>query len=310
MAYSSSFLSIDLHIHSTASDGSLSPGEILLRASAAGLYALAITDHDTLDGVREVMAGGIPDSPCFVTGVEISSAPHPDIPCRGSLHILGYGIDVTHQGLSDQLSSLQQARAGRNPAIIEKLNRMGIAVTIEEVEAVAKGGQAGRPHVADVLVRKGLVRDIDEAFNRYLGVGKPAYVDKYRVPFKEAVSLIHSAGGVAVLAHPGLVHPLGSMPVEGLIGRLAEEGLDGLEVYYPEHDAGRTMEFERLADRLGLLMTGGTDFHGELKPSIEIGYGDGGFSVPDRCFHDLVSRLNRDTDADPRSTARLKTRRA
>jgi hypothetical protein len=100
------------------------------------------------------------------------------------------------------------------------------------------------------------------------------------------------------------------MPVEGLIGRLAEEGLDGLEVYYPEHDAGRTMEFERLADRLGLLMTGGTDFHGELKPSIEIGYGDGEFSVPDRCFHDLVSRLNRDTDADPRSTARLKTRRA
>lgn len=291
MASSSSHLTVDLHIHSTASDGSLPPGEILARACKTGLAAISITDHDTVDGVRAALAAGIPDDLGFVTGVEISAAPHPAYPCQGSLHILGYGIAIDHAGLAAQLTKLQKARESRNPTIIAKLNRLGIDITLTEVLEASGTGQSGRPHIATVMVQKGYATDVDDAFDRYLGTGKPAYVDKYRTPCADAIAMIREAGGAAVLAHPGLIQPVGDWSLEAMVTVLTDMNLEGIEVYYPEHGPLQTRALLDLADRLGLLVTGGTDFHGDIKPEIEIGRAPGGFTVPIRCFQNLEATV-------------------
>ena len=283
--------SIDLHLHSTASDGTLTPEEIIVRACRLGLAAVAITDHDTVDGVRQVLQNGIPQAISYLTGVEVSTAAPPGLPCRGSLHLLGYGFRPDDPALSRQLKKLQDARRNRNPRIIAKLQALGIDIQMEELPPDDNAQQTGRPHIARLLMEKGVVANFDDAFERFLGNDAPAYVDKYRIAIRDAIQLIRQAGGIPVLAHPALIHSIGNWPLTDLLAELQSAGLMGLEAYYPEHSAAQTQQFLALAKQYGLLVTGGTDFHGAIKPGIEMGSGDGSFHVPFDVYQQLVARL-------------------
>jgi hypothetical protein len=284
---------IDLHVHTTASDGSLTPTEIIALARREGLEAVAITDHDTVAGVCDALEAGIPPGLGFLTGIEISAARPAGLPGNGSLHILGYGITPDHPSLQQQLAALQAARRDRNPEILRRLARLGMPLTMEDVWAAAGGGgQIGRPHIAAALVAKGYAGSIDEAFDGFLAVGKAAYVDKYRLPCGQAIGLIRAAGGAAFLAHPGLLKLTTTQAYESLVTALADQGLEGIEVFYPEHDADQTAFYADLARRSGLLMSGGTDFHGTAKPGIRLGRGQGSFRVGLDIYHGLCARLN------------------
>ncbi len=284
-------VSIDLHIHSTASDGTLTPEEIVARACRLGLAAIAITDHDTVDGVQQLLQNGIPRELPFLTGVELSTAAPPGFPCRGSLHLLGYGFRPDDPPLSRQLHKLQEARRNRNPFIIAKLQDLGIDITMEELATGDSLQQTGRPHIARLLWEKGIVATFDEAFERFIGNDAPAYVDKYRIEIRDAIQLIRQAGGIPVLAHPALIHPIGNWQLADLLAELQSFGLLGLEAYYPEHSKAQTQQFLALAEHHRLLVTGGTDFHGAIKPDIEMGSADGGFQVPFNVYEQLVARL-------------------
>jgi hypothetical protein len=285
---SNSIPGIDLHIHSTASDGTLTPAEILALAEKLHLSAIAITDHDTIEGSRAALDIGIPDGLEFLTGVEISANPPPTCPCSGSLHILGYGIDLKHVAFNAALSKLQEARKNRTPRIISILNELGIALTAKDIRLKPGQNQHGRPHIAEAMVKKGIVSSINEAFDKYLGTGRPAYVDKYRLASHEAISLILAAGGIPVLAHPVLIKFKGDASLEGLIGTLKAMGLKGLEVFYSEHSAILRAAYTACAKRHGLLITGGTDFHGSLKPDIQLGCGRGDLHIPYEVYSQLT----------------------
>lgn len=282
---------IDLHIHSTASDGSLTPREILDLARRLDLGAVAITDHDTLAGSQEALSGGIPAGCGFLTGIEISTQPPPEYPAAGSFHVLGYGIRLDDPALNSTVSRLQQARNNRNPCIIDKLNALGLPVSLQEAAACGSDSQLGRPHIAEALVRKGLVGSIQEAFDRYLGTGKPAYVDKYRIACQQAIALIGAAGGVAVLAHPGLLQTHRGPGFETLLDALIDMGLRGIEVAYSDHSPELTAYYHELAQRRRLIKTGGTDFHGSLKPDVRLGAGRGGLRVPFDWYQELLRHI-------------------
>ena len=282
--------SIDLHIHSRASDGTLSPAEIIALASSLNLGAVSITDHDSIAGSREALLGGIPDSLGFLTGVEISAEPPPSYPGAGSIHILGYGFRLDDPDLNRALEKLQDSRRGRNPEIIARLNKLGIAIRIEEVEREAADGQPGRPHIAKLLIKKGVAKSMDDAFDRYLGNGRPAYVDKFRIESSQAIELINAAGGIPVLAHPCLLELERVEQLEDLLLEMMSMGLKGLEVYYPLNTPPQTMQYSDLAARHRLLMTGGTDFHGDIQPDIQLGSGKGDFHVPFGLYEKLIER--------------------
>jgi len=282
-------VNIDLHIHTSASDGTFSAAEVLKLAEAQGLGAIAITDHDTLEGARTALQIGIPPGLEFLTGVEISATPPAAFAISGSFHILGYAIDLSHSELNQTLIRLQNARRRRNPAILEKLRSLNIHITLEEVEKAASGDQVGRPHIARVLVDRHCADSIDDAFDRYLGRGKPAYVDKFRIGCSEAITLIRRAGGLPVLAHPILLNLTDDRVMENLIIHLKSMGLGGLEIYYPEHTETQAAFYACLARRHHLLMTGGTDFHGALKPEIRLGSGKGNLAVPFELFEAIRS---------------------
>ena len=283
------FARIDLHIHSSASDGTLSPSEILARACHLKLKAIAITDHDTIEGSRAALSLGIPPAIQFLTGVEISATPPSLFPLSGSFHILGYAIRLDDAVLETTLKKLQAARKSRNPQIIKRLNELGIDLTLEELNAEFNDGQLGRPHIAQLMVKKGYVRSIDEAFDEFISNGKPAYIDKFRLDCSEAIDTIRGAGGFAVLAHPFLLEKDSTDIIEDLVVHLKKKGLQGLEVYYPTHTPEETEHFAEIARRHGLLITGGTDFHGAVNPDIEMGYGNGTFYVPEELYEKIVS---------------------
>lgn len=280
---------IDLHIHSTASDGSLSPLEILTLAQKLNLGAIAITDHDTIKGSKDALACGIPPSVKFLTGVEISASPPPFFHCPGSFHILGYAINIDDPVLNHTLALLQDSRKNRNPLILELLNRMGVELTLEEVLNEVGECQVGRPHIASLMLKKGFVQSIGEAFDNYLAKGKPAYVDKYRIDCARAIEIILDAGGIPVLAHPFLLQIKNDEVLEDLIITLSKMGLKGIEVYYPEHSPERIAHYAVLANRHGLLMTGGTDFHGSITPEIKMGSGKGNLFIPYELYEKLIS---------------------
>ena len=280
--------SIDLHIHTTASDGTLTPQEIISYAHQLKLKAIAITDHDTVAGSREALRNGIPPSIKFLTGVEISATPPPFYPGSGSFHLLGYSIRLNDPILNQTLEKLQQARKNRNPTIISRLNKLGISITLDEVRKEAGEGQLGRPHIGQLMVKKGVVPSIDAAFDQFLGNGRPAYVDKQRVECFKAIEMIRDAGGVPVLAHPGLLDYRDENHLDELIANLKIAGIEGLEVYYSEHTPNQTRLYTALAHRHGLLMTGGSDFHGDIQPEIEMGSGRGDLIVPYELFERLI----------------------
>jgi predicted metal-dependent phosphoesterase TrpH len=273
---------VDLHVHSTASDGSLSPLKIIERAKEIGLRAVAITDHDTIEGSAEAL--GYPPLPSLeiLSGIEISA----HVP-SGTMHILGYLLRLDDSSLRQTLKRVQEARANRNIKIVERLQELGVPIQYHELTAVSGGGQIGRPHIAQVLVHKGAARSVNEAFKRFLRKGGVAYVSRYRLLPGEAIQMILRAGGVPVLSHPFTLDVKDEGDLEDLLVDLKGVGLKGMEVYYPEHGPERTTQYERLARRHGLVMTGGTDFHGEAKPRVQMGIGRGDLRIP----YQLVEKL-------------------
>jgi predicted metal-dependent phosphoesterase TrpH len=253
----------------------MSPSEIVRYAKGKGLQAIAITDHDTIDGLGEGLEEGEKIAFEVIPGIEISAEHSP-----GSMHLLGYFIDVHHPLLNEKLKYLQKARAERNPKMIEKLNRLGIDIIYEEVLRASGGGQVGRPHFAQVLMEKHYVRSFQEAFDRFLKKGAPAYVDKFRFTPKEAIHFINEAKGVAVLAHPNTLGLNGYLELENLLLQLVKDGLKGIEVYYPEHSSLEIAQYKTLSERYNLLTTGGTDYHGIQKDGLEIGEGKGEMKLP------------------------------
>jgi predicted metal-dependent phosphoesterase TrpH len=287
-------VNIDLHIHSDASDGTHTPPDILEMARQAGLAAISITDHDTVAGVQQALAHGIPKTIRFLTGIEISAAPPEGFSLGGSFHLLGYGFRPNDSDLNRTLTVLQEARRSRYPRIIDRLNEMGIRLSVEDVShRFDAQSQIGRPHIARLLVDRGVADSIDDAFDRFLGKGQPAFVDKRRIPCREAIVMIRNAGGVAALAHPSLLTLPETVDIADVVGELASQGLQGIEVEYPGHAPAQKNAYRALARRHGLLMTGGSDFHGNVKPEIRMGTGRGDLAVPFRFYEEIVRRIRR-----------------
>jgi predicted metal-dependent phosphoesterase TrpH len=243
---------VDLHVHSTCSDGLAQPAAGMEAAKQSGLAAVALTDHDTLAGIPEAAARAEALELPFVPGIEFSA--YDD---AGSTHILGYYVDSGDRELGEHLSSALESRKQRAEKMVAALNGLGLDVSMEEVSAQASaGGLIARPHVARALVNGGWVRSYNEAFNRFLAAGQPAYVPTRRIGPPAAIELIHGAGGLAVLAHGGKTHS------EAAIRGLVDAGLDGLEVLHPDHGPYEVQRLRKLAAELRLLETGGSDWHG------------------------------------------------
>ena len=278
---------IDLHTHSTFSDGSLTPAELVERAQQRGLYALALTDHDTLNGIPAFEEACRSRSFRGIRGVEISVESS-----AGSIHMLGYMPDPANPELNGALQRIRDGRAERNTQILHKLNSLGMKLTMEEVASYAGSDVVGRPHFAQALLAKGHVKSTRDAFDLYLGKGKAAYCERFRFEPEDAIAFIAGAGGVPVLAHPCTVKlPAGQ--VKDFVQRLRDVGLQGIEAYYPEHSREQEKAYLALAGELGLLATGGSDFHGTVTPKLELGTGFGGLRVPDEVADRLLERARR-----------------
>jgi 3',5'-nucleoside bisphosphate phosphatase len=275
---------IDLHCHSTASDGTLSPTQVVQLAVDSGLSALALTDHDTVGGVAAAAAKerGID----FLPGIEISC----DFRAPGTMHILGYGVDSNSPVLTEMTRQLIEGRDNRNPKIIQRLQELGVAITMDELNAEAAGGTVGRPHIAAILVRKGYVSSIKQAFNEYLAPGGKAYFDKERLSSAQALQMIRDSGGLPVLAHPIQLRCDNDAELETVVKNLVDQGLVGIEVFHSDHDAAWVAKAEALATKYNLLRTGGSDFHGSNKKDIPLGLVRGN-RVPRRFYDALVERL-------------------
>ncbi len=277
---------VDLHVHTTHSDGTLTPRQVVEAAARLGLRALAVTDHDSVDGNPEALAAGRELGVPVLPGVELS------VRWQGiTFHLLGYGVARLSPDVVRTFRRLIESRNARNPRMVERLRALGIEITLEEVEAVAPGHVVGRPHFAQVLVRKGVVRSVQEAFDRLIGRGQPAYVDKERLPPAEACRLIRKAGGLPVLAHPGLLEEKHPAFVPRLVEHLLDHGLAGIEAYYSRHTPDQVARYRALARTHGLLVTGGSDFHQPDGEGPRLGTGFGSLNVPDACYEALVQRL-------------------
>lgn len=254
---------VDLHLHSTASDGAFPPEEVVARASAAGLKAMALTDHDTLAGVPAAIAAGTRLGIRVISGCEFSTtAPW------GEMHVLGYFLPVGWGPLEQFLSRCRADRERRGADIVVRLNTLGVALTLDDVLAESRGGAVGRPHVARALLRTGLVRSVQEAFDRYIGWHKPAFVEKRLPTFVEVADLVHAGGGVLSAAH------LKDRGTRNILAGLKTQGLDAVETRHPVHDPDMRARLTEIARQLGLHPSGGSDWHGDdssLPPSGQIG---------------------------------------
>jgi hypothetical protein len=288
---------IDLHTHSTASDGSCTPERLIDLALRLGLSALALTDHDTLDGVAAARARCAGSDLSFYAGVEIEIdrdaaveppagvTPRPS-ESSGEFHLLGLGLSEHRQELEEALGRLREARHARNVRMVEKLQKDGIPVSMEELKEIAGGKIVSRAHFARLFVRKKIVNSIDAAFSRLIGKGQSYYEPRACLALGEAALLIHRAGGVAVVAHPvslGLKGP----ELRQFLSSCKDQGIDGLEVWHPNHKLAECRQFQRLADGLGLLVTGGSDFHGEHMPQRKLGCAAAGRVIPDELLASL-----------------------
>jgi 3',5'-nucleoside bisphosphate phosphatase len=257
---------IDLHSHTTASDGSCTPTELVLLAKQVGLSALGVSDHDTTDGLAEASAAAEEQGLELVPGIEISV----DY-AHGEFHLLGYYVDYRNEAFTSRIRYLQENRFNRNGVMLQKMQAMGFEITMEEIVAESGGGQVGRPHMARALMKKGYVSSVQEAFDEYLADGKPLHVPKVKLAPVEAIELVHSARGAAVLAHPKYMEFPTEEELAAEIGRLKDAGLDGLECYYSQHTEAETQQYLELARRFGLVVSGGSDFHGVSKPNVPLG---------------------------------------
>jgi len=272
---------IDLHTHTTASDGTLSPAELVLAAKEAGLKAVALTDHDTVDGLAEGLAQGERIGMEVIGGCELS-ATHGKL----RMHILGLFLPPRPEKLIRTMRELVEHRHNRNRLIVEKLNSLGLEITYEEVKAIAGQGSVGRPHIAKALLDRGHVDKLQQAFDVYLSAKGKAYVPKKVLEAGDAIKLLKESGGTVILAHPCMLG-MSLVELEALIRELAAYGLDGIEAYYSMHSPSKTRNYLELAHKLGLAVSGGSDFHGDPKPDIKLGTGTGELNIPYKVLDDL-----------------------
>lgn len=270
---------IDLHSHTTHSDGTCSPEELIAEARRVGVRTLAITDHDTFSGYDEAAAHARESGVELLCGIELSTKLHGE-----SAHLLGYFFDHGRMGgLRTWVLEMQASRRERNVRLVERLQGLGLEITLAEAEARGRV-QTGRPHFARILMEKGYVKTIQQAFDDYLAENAPGYVDRHEPQFMDAVQRIREAGGIASMAHPVRL----KADLAALFPQLRDAGLNAIEVYHSDHSAGNAATYLALAARHGLLVTGGSDFHGTVKPGIALGTGRGGnVSVP----ADVLRRL-------------------
>ncbi|MDD7194350.1 MAG: PHP domain-containing protein [Clostridiaceae bacterium] len=264
---------IDLHTHSLKSDGSMTPAEVVREAKRAGLAAIALSDHDTVDGIREAVAEG------EKIGVEVIPAIEFSVQSKTETHILGYFIDIENPDLLKTLKEVVDLRIERNYVTCQRLNELGFDITIEEVRALAPNNFVGRAHFARVLMDKGYTKSVKEGFDLYMTSGKYAYCEKQRLTARDAVELIGKCGGISFLAHPHLTK-LGDDELKEFLKELKGFGLSGLEGYYTDYTPEMQEKYQAMARELGLLISGGTDFHAAMKPHISIGTGLGNMKIP------------------------------
>lgn len=276
---------IDLHTHSTASDGSMTPAELVRHAKASGLRAMALSDHDTVDGVDEAMAAG------HESGIEVIPAIELSAVSATETHILGYFIDPHAPSLTSALDRIRAIRVERLTETCGMLRDHGIDVSIDEVRAIAGGGVLCRAHIARIMTDKGYAASPRDAFNRWLNVGCPCYSETQAITDEEAISLIRSAGGDAYLAHLHLTK-LPDDELDAFVTRLASAGLSGIEGYYTDYTADMAKKYRALAKKYGLAISGGTDFHGSFKPHIAIGRGLGNMEIPYTVLAEMKKRHN------------------
>ena len=271
---------IDLHTHSTQSDGSMSPDELVRHAFEAGIQAIALTDHDSMRGVRTAIEQGRSLGIEVIAGVEIS------VSYATEMHMLGYFFSDNYGLLETVLEELRIKRDQRNRRIIERLNELGIDIALSDAESLAQEGMVGRPHIAQAMVNKGYAGSVKEVFDKYLSFRGLAYFKKEKLTPEEGIQEITKAGGIPVLAHP-IYLELDHVGLDNLLERLAGAGLKGIEAYYTYNTPEQTDILLKLAEKHGLAITGGTDFHGSYKPDIEIGSGLGELKVPYRLLAEL-----------------------
>lgn len=283
---------VDLHIHSTASDGTRSPDELVTMASEESLSVISITDHDTLDGIPE---GDITAKKLeieFIPGIELSV----DLEEKGlTAHLLGYfpGVDIPlllsgSHSLGKAVSYVQGGRSRRNPRILEKLADKGIYIEMETVQLIAGGDVVGRPHIAEAMENAGYVGSLKEAFNRFLAKGKPAYVERDRLSVVRAIEIIVESGGLPVMAHPGYIE-MNSEMLRSLFERMKGYGLVGIEVYYPSHTSSIMKMLKSFAREFELVVTGGTDYHGRSNETPAPGGSEEGFHIEQEDVKDFIT---------------------
>jgi 3',5'-nucleoside bisphosphate phosphatase len=262
---------VDLHTHTSMSDGTVDPGDLISLAKSQGIGIIAITDHDTIAGNAQACATAEKLDLTCIPGMEISAnGPY------GSIHVLGLGLYHPSPELHEMLDRIQTGRRERNPMIVRKLQLLGYAITMEEVKALAGGNIIGRPHIAQSLMQHGYVTDQSDAFKRFLNSNAEAYVQRWRPEIDQAAEAIITSGGVPVLAHPGLIPIPDGAAMKRYFRSLKSSGLQGLEVHYPTHSSCQHEQLQSMAENLGLITTGGSDFHGDNKPGVLLGRGTNG----------------------------------
>lgn len=270
----------DFHTHSTASDGTLAPAELLSASARQGLRVVALTDHDTTQGVQEAVDAGRRLGVRVVAGIEFSASVQ-----RGELHLLGYGIDPNNRALAGRLSELRETRRQRAARIAQRLAGIGIHLPDDLLAGMADSGSIGRPHIARELIRMGVVSSVSEGFDRYLARGRPGFVSRELIAPADAIRLVRDAGGVAVMAHP-----LSVPAYRELIPALVDAGLSGIECYYGGYNVGQREDLASLAMDLGVLATGGSDYHG---PGVREGRELGAVQIPPDAVEALLDAIGR-----------------
>jgi len=280
---------IDLHTHTTASDGTLSPDELVQLAASLDLRAVAVTDHDTVGGLSQALRAGQEAGVEVIPGCELSI----DFP-TGQMHIVGLFLPDPPLELQATLDDLQYRRNTRNDRILAKLEEVGVKVELQEIQELAGEASIGRPHIARVLVQKGVVEDIDQAFRNYIGPGGAAYVPKDKLGPERAIQVLKREGATVILAHPCTLE-VGTQELRDLLSRLKEQGLDGMEAYYSDHTPDQTETYLQLCREYDLLVSGGSDFHGSVKKDIQLGVGRGNLDLP----YSLVRRMRQARGEEP-----------
>ncbi|MBR2383335.1 MAG: PHP domain-containing protein [Anaerotignum sp.] len=281
---------IDLHAHSTASDGTYSPAEVAELAKKLGLSAIALTDHDTIDGLDEFQKTGNALGIETIPGIEFAALWEKHH--RPEIHLVGLGFDPAHPALLSRMQEIRQSRDLRNSKMCEKLSSIGLHITIEEVAANAGGEIITRAHFANVLLQKGYIAKKEDAFSRYISPGLPGYVEREFLTPALCIQTIKEAGGAAVLAHPTL-YGLDMEQLEELCEELIPYGLDGIECQYSTYSPAETKAITALAEKMDLLPSGGSDFHGKNKPNIHLGSGKSNLAIPYGFWEELKKRTQK-----------------